>query len=322
MRRHAVAFAVVGSGLVACALTTDLDGLTSATPKGDGGNAQTTMSSDGRVGTDPDGGACGDTASDAHHCGRCDHDCLGGACVAGKCQTFVLASGLDQPLGIGLSQGKLYVGVQGALLEMGLDGKDAKPVISGVRPRYVWGTDTDFFFSREADATIQRWPHSADGQTTFIVGAPTVHGVAASPTHVYYTRYQPAAKGGGIYRVTYPDPGAGPEKLKEWDGAECVALADGKVYFAGDGADMAALLREDGTVEPLLEKGGPTGISVIGNDAFITRQGAGELVRVDLGTKETELLAHDLEAPSGIVATATALYFVELRAGTVRGLAR
>ncbi len=41
------------------------------------------------------------TASDRFHCGRCDHSCLGGACVAGKCQ----------PVEIGRSTGEYVVDV-------------------------------------------------------------------------------------------------------------------------------------------------------------------------------------------------------------------
>src|SRR6185295_18795406 len=112
---------------------------------------------------------------------------------------WAIAQGLNKPLGIGLSAGKLYVGTEGALVEMGLDGADVKPVISGLRPKYIWGTDTDVFFSRDGD-TIQRWPHSTDGSTSLVLGAPGVSGVSISPTHVYYTRYQPNFQGGGVYR--------------------------------------------------------------------------------------------------------------------------
>lgn len=38
-------------------------------------------------------------ATDPENCGRCGHSCLGGACVAGECQTFVLASA-DEPRGL------------------------------------------------------------------------------------------------------------------------------------------------------------------------------------------------------------------------------
>jgi hypothetical protein len=148
-----------------------------------------------------------------------------------------------------------------------------------------------------------------------------VSGIGLSPTHVYYTRYQPAAEGGGVYRVTYPTVGD-PEKLKDWNNPECVNWAGGKTYFAGDGQDTADLLHDDGSVDELLKGGGPTGIVVLGDDAFITRQGSGELVHVSVMTKQADVLAQGLKAPSGVIATANAIYFVELNAGTIDVLVR
>jgi hypothetical protein len=39
------------------------------------------------------GGACVDTSKDAHNCGACGRDCLGGACTSGLCGDVKLASG-------------------------------------------------------------------------------------------------------------------------------------------------------------------------------------------------------------------------------------
>ena len=37
--------------------------------------------------------SCGDVQSAPLNCGRCGHSCLGGACVAGKCQPVTLVTG-------------------------------------------------------------------------------------------------------------------------------------------------------------------------------------------------------------------------------------
>jgi hypothetical protein len=55
---------------------------------------------DGSTGTPPGcmppqvscGGACLDTSSDPANCGRCGHDCQGGACSAGACQPVTLST--------------------------------------------------------------------------------------------------------------------------------------------------------------------------------------------------------------------------------------
>lgn len=41
-----------------------------------------------------------DVASDPQNCGRCNHDCLGGDCLAGVCQPVTLYSGSDTPTSI------------------------------------------------------------------------------------------------------------------------------------------------------------------------------------------------------------------------------
>ncbi len=48
-------------------------------------------------------GGCDDTQTDPSNCGSCNHDCLGGACVAGKCQPVTLASGQTSPTVLALS---------------------------------------------------------------------------------------------------------------------------------------------------------------------------------------------------------------------------
>lgn len=54
---------------------------------------------------------CGDAAtlaSDEHNCGRCGHDCLGGACVAGQCQALQLASGEGEIDGLAIAPTHIY----------------------------------------------------------------------------------------------------------------------------------------------------------------------------------------------------------------------
>jgi hypothetical protein len=309
-------------GFAACTLTTDLDGFAG----GGDDSAAPAKTPDGGVVPEVEdageGGAACDTDSDPHNCGVCGKDCLGGECKGGKCGQSVLASGFDRPYGIGLSQNKLYVGDGRGLHELGLDGKELARVVTDLRPEYVWGTDTDVFFSEANDLMIHRWSHTTDGSAPAVTDRqPGLEGVAAGGGYLYFTRYQKPEEGGGVYRVPFP-AGGEPEKMKPWNKAECVAFADGKVYFAGDGQDSANALHDDGTVDPLLTRGGPTGIFILGDDAFITRQAAGQVLRVSLSTKESETLADDLGAPSGIVATPTAVYWAEADTGKVGVIVR
>lgn len=62
----------------------------------------------------PDGGdgaieaGCGDTTSSSLNCGRCGHSCLGATCVASKCTSIVLASGLSRPDWLALDATNVY----------------------------------------------------------------------------------------------------------------------------------------------------------------------------------------------------------------------
>src|SRR5262245_1510651 len=50
-----------------------------------------------------------DVASSAAHCGRCGHDCLGGACVLGRCQPVAIAINRVNPHGLAVdANGVVY----------------------------------------------------------------------------------------------------------------------------------------------------------------------------------------------------------------------
>lgn len=46
------------------------------------------------------GSDCVDLSSDSKNCGRCDHDCMDGACSNGMCQPVLLANNILRPFGI------------------------------------------------------------------------------------------------------------------------------------------------------------------------------------------------------------------------------
>lgn len=130
------ALATLGFILGACTLFTPLDNLTGgdagagvadgpAPPQdgqpdspADAGEATTMDAPSGDVGqaeasvTCDAGTACGtrcvDTQKDPANCGRCGHDCGGGACSSGVCQPTVLAMGLNGPRALAVSGGNVY----------------------------------------------------------------------------------------------------------------------------------------------------------------------------------------------------------------------
>src|SRR5262245_57850836 len=97
LRPSALALALA---LTAC---TGLGGLTEAPDAGAEDAARppivdaSTLAADASI--EDSGPPCGgaDLATDAKNCGRCKHDCLGGACKLGKCQPVQIAAGDQTP---------------------------------------------------------------------------------------------------------------------------------------------------------------------------------------------------------------------------------
>ena len=79
------------------ATTTTTSSSSSSTSTGTGG-AVTTSGTGGAgcdAGTTACNTVCTDMQTDAHNCGRCAHDCVGGACLAGVCQPWQLVADAD-----------------------------------------------------------------------------------------------------------------------------------------------------------------------------------------------------------------------------------
>ena len=54
------------------------------------------------------GSVCAHLQTDPGNCGTCGHDCLGGACVAGACQPFALASNQQDPYDLAIDGTNVY----------------------------------------------------------------------------------------------------------------------------------------------------------------------------------------------------------------------
>jgi hypothetical protein len=308
---------------VACTLTTDFDGLSggpadAAPPKKDAPAADARV-----VLPNPDGGApivtlcSNDLTTDSKNCGVCMHDCLGGACVASRCQTKVVLNGVfNHPLGVALSASRVYVGDANTINECTFDGSECKTVVSGVQAHYLFTTPTDLYFTDGLAKQVKRWSLANGGDPAELTD-PTdnLEGVAVSDTSVFFNRYTTLVAGGGVYSM--PIGGGAPTLFKAWNHPEGLTYANDKVYLGSDNTNSADELEADGTTKELLVGGGPTGVAVVGDDAYITRQAAGEVDHVKISTGDIDVLARNLGAPSGIAVQAGVVYWVEDRPGNL-----
>lgn len=65
-----------------------------------------------------DGPCSPDLASDARNCGRCGHDCKGGACQGGACQPYALVTGNQGPQAVAVTNGIVYFTSDDGTVEM------------------------------------------------------------------------------------------------------------------------------------------------------------------------------------------------------------
>lgn len=131
------AMMVAGIGLVGCNALIDVKDVffdpNAAVPGSDGG----ADGAGGEGGTSAeagvDSGPCmAELQTDPKHCGRCNHDCVGGTCTAGKCEPVLLAAGLGGPSAIALGKDHVYVTAYSAdaVLAVAKDGTGANVLVS------------------------------------------------------------------------------------------------------------------------------------------------------------------------------------------------
>jgi len=115
---------IVGAGalascasLVACSVVLGFEPLRLDPARGseagtsieDGGNGTDATHEDGSVSSDAAAPCTADVQTDPKNCGRCGHDCGGGACQARVCQAVKVAGGLGIPEGIAVDANFIFV---------------------------------------------------------------------------------------------------------------------------------------------------------------------------------------------------------------------
>jgi hypothetical protein len=291
------------AALVAC---TSLDGLSSApapTPRGD------------------DGGACG-SPSDPKNCGRCGHDCLGGACDQGTCGPVTLAVGAQAPEDIATLDGAVYwtnYG-NGTVLTVAASGGAPSAIaedhggargIAAANGRVVWvasaaGTVHSFDAAtrmlspvatgqagifdvtlREIDgARVPVWTRKEAGLVVTVDAAMTPSSIATAQ------RAPGAITSVSADTVCWVNEGTAP------------AYADGSIACTS-GATTRIILADVAR---------PRGITAYGRTVYFTAAGDGTVRSFEEGTP-VRIIARDQSSPAGIAADISGVYWVNETAG-------
>ena len=142
MRAHRWTFALLGAvGAVAAITACVGDDPPLAGGRGDdgGGNPESSTTQDGSGGGDSavaDAGTDGcaaDLARDPRNCGACSRDCLHGACSAGVCQPWIVATfDAGTPLGPGVDANHVFYAIGGNVWRVQIDGGAPVQMTSGL----------------------------------------------------------------------------------------------------------------------------------------------------------------------------------------------
>jgi hypothetical protein len=312
VRRLAFAFAFAAACVLACVPAV----LT--VRSSDGGEA-----TDGTVPNDAactgcaDTSACGDVSSDPENCGRCGHDCLGGACMGGACQPFAIATNVDLPEEILLVGGEIYYGAisqtMGSVGVVPATGGGAKTLAAAYPLRLaVGGGNVVWTNTSVGDVAV------GGGTPNPIFSPPgaTFSDIVATSTHaIAGFRGQ---EGGTIEAI--PFDGGTAETLVKLGVPEGIAMDAAHLYFVDRAAGTINQSGLDGSSVTTLVHGQPNAVFLTVDDANIywlgeTNQTDGFIAQAPLSGGNAVMLATGLAEPYGLASDGTNLYFTGPPAG-------
>jgi hypothetical protein len=157
---------------------------------------------------------CLDTMVSAVHCGRCDHSCETGQCVAGACQPFPVATGFTAVHAIDISSSGLVISADGSITLCSAPGgctpttlKTVGTGFTNLRDAAVAGADVYFEVGQGDFSLIQKCPLTGcpAGGPVLIesVVNDTIARIVAGPNNVAWSRTQ-SFYGPYIHSCTLP----------------------------------------------------------------------------------------------------------------------
>jgi hypothetical protein len=146
---------------------------------------------------------CGDTSYDAHNCGACGHDCLGGTCSAGAClPAMIFTEGDGDPFGIAIDAHYAYVtdDYNDAVWKVPLDGSTTTLLASSNHPSdIVIDASRAYWVGGDGLSAVPL----VGGSSAILASGPwEAYGVAVDATSVYLAVFaQQASDGSPIGQI-------------------------------------------------------------------------------------------------------------------------
>ena len=210
------------------------------------------------------GATCVDTKTDAKNCGTCGHDCLGGACSAGKCLPITLATGQNTANSVAVDVDRVYWtrggtnAVAGGVFSVKFDGTALTTILDlgpnvGAYGAAVGGGNVDFARNNGSLRAISRCalPTCTGGQVFLAQNEQLAQSVSLDlpNSRLYWvggTPYQ--GTGGSVMTLLLPSGPAQRVVTADQPNPSSLRLANGFVYWLDSGTYFNNLHQGNGGV--------------------------------------------------------------------------
>jgi hypothetical protein len=263
------------------------------------------------------GSTCVNLQTSAANCGSCSHSCLGGACLAGACQPFAIATGQGNPLGLSQDGVNLYWANEtaGTVAKIAKAGA-AKPTVIATGQSSPWATvsdGTDVYFVDLNGTGLLSVSVNGGTVTSALPGRFSSPDAIAIIPGVTAESGLLVADGTGIWSVTLP---LGPIPKRVTTDATAWVATDGtyaySTYLAKDAIVRTSLSASTTTTLGTFPSA-PTGIALNGSTPFF---GVGAQVYTIGGAGSMSIATDASGAVTGIWADANGVVWTN-NSGTV-----
>jgi hypothetical protein len=327
--RATLSFAGLGWALAAC-------GGAAFTAAGGGGGTSTSDAASDVLGGGADVSAPSDAGLDAPlacdadlradpaHCGRCGRSCLGAACRDAACEPVQLATGMQSPLGIALTESDVYIAAASEIRRVPKSGGAAvsfKSGLSSVAYLAIQGS-TLYYTEYVPGGAVQSCVLPACAALTPVEsGLTSPLGIAVGGTDLFFVDNGRAR----VQRKVLGQAGVTP-LLTGLSNAEEIDVDAAYLFVAEQ--TTGRVLRYDRanlTAAPLVLASSPdiVGVAVDATEVFYTTQVTNGAVRAVPKRGGTPRVVIDRQAsPSGVVVDAVAVYWTTFGDGRAWKVAR
>lgn len=268
------------------------------------------------------GGRCVNTISDRANCGACGRDCLRGACSAGRCAPYLVAT-LPTSRAVTLSYDGTYL-YSGGHFEGTLYRVVAEPpgtperLYDGVG--YLTGVQCygeTLFWNSYMNSNVFRAAANGSGSPSSApLGVSDPGDILVEDDFIYTVSYQSSTS--PVFRISRT--GGAPTlfaTIAENGGGELFRMrGGGDLLVSGQYHDTIWRISSAGGVSLFLHLGAGRAAQQLGMDdqalyvtSYVGPVGAGQVLRVDLATLTVTPIINGLDSPYGLVVTDTMIYF-------------